>query len=108
MGKYIGHIVSDLFYINPWDGKYVWKDMNSAVIEATGSKSASKKVPSSFYKSLTVNVQSAKMGDIAGAVLRSIASSDPKSRDDALDWATEGGSAEYEKHIMTKQLKYSE
>jgi hypothetical protein len=55
MGKYIGHFVSDLFYINPWDGKYVWKDMNSAIIEATGDKASSKKVPSSFYKSLTVS-----------------------------------------------------
>ena len=57
MGKYIGHMVSDIFYINPWDGKYVWKDMNSAVIEAVGDKASSKKVPSSFYKSLTVKAQ---------------------------------------------------
>lgn len=52
VGKYIGHITSDLFYINPWDGKYVWKEMNSAVIDAVGDKSSSKKVPSSFYKEL--------------------------------------------------------
>jgi hypothetical protein len=54
VGKYIGHMVSDLFYINPWDGKYVWKEMNSEIIEAQGSNSKSKKVPSSFYKSLEI------------------------------------------------------
>jgi CobQ-like glutamine amidotransferase family enzyme len=33
---------------------------------------------------------------------------DTKSRDDALDYVTQGGAADYEKHIMSKQLKYSE
>merc|ERR1711871_1827565 len=100
-------MVSDIFYINPWDGKYVWKDMNSAVIEAVGDKASSKKVPSSFYKSLTVKAQQKKLGDIAGKVLSAIVSDSSQARDDALEYATNGGAGEYEKHVMTKQLKYS-
>ena len=90
VGKYIGHIVSELFYIKPWDGKYVWKEMNSEIIEAQGSNSKSKKVPSSFYKSLAIEVQARKQsfGETASRVISSVLEGDSKSRDDALDYVT--------------------
>lgn len=110
VGKMIGHIVSDLFYINPWDGKYVWKELNSEIIESVGSKSSSKKVPSSFYKRLTIDVQAKRdsLGETVGRVFSTVMAADSKSRDDALDYVTDYGASDYEKHIMSKQLKYSE
>ena len=53
-GTVIGHLTTDLFYINPYDGLDVWNDANSKVIENTGSIASSKKVPSSFYQPLKV------------------------------------------------------
>lgn len=49
-GANIGHIVSDLFFVNPVDDK-IWDEENSRIINSDGT---SEKVPSSFYESLKV------------------------------------------------------
>ena len=40
-GEVVAHVTSDIFYINPWDGKYVWHYSNSEIVQKMGSTAAS-------------------------------------------------------------------
>ena len=77
-GAQMGHIVVDLFYINPYDGEEIWSEDNSELVISTGSTQASKKVPSSFYTEL-------KVTDVAGFALKSMLLQGKRSRKEAID-----------------------
>ena len=74
----MGHIVVDLFYINPYDDEDIWSEDNSDIVISTGSTQASKKVPSPFYSEL-------KVGDVAGLALKSMLLQGKRSKRDAVD-----------------------
>lgn len=91
-GQVVAHVTSDIFYINPYDGKYVWQPKNSEIVETMGSTAASKKVPSSFYQPLKV---------VGSMLLQG-----KTSKREAVNSIMLDSDADQEKEIMERSLQY--